>query len=90
MQPDYGCNLNDYLFESLNNSLIGIIKHHVENAILFFEPRILAEHVEVTPPDSTDLTEGKFIIKVEYSIPETNSRFNYVYDYYLNEATGPV
>jgi phage baseplate assembly protein W len=90
MQPDYGCNLNEYLFESLNNSLIGIIKHHVENAILFFEPRIIAERVDVTPADSTDLFEGKFTITVDYLIPETNSRFNYVYDYYLNEATGPV
>ncbi|MBS1596992.1 MAG: GPW/gp25 family protein [Bacteroidetes bacterium] len=90
MQPDYGCNLNDYMFESLNNSLIGIIKHHVENAILFYEPRIVAQNVDVTAADSSDLIEGKFTITVEYVIPETNSRFNYVYDYYLNEATGPV
>ena len=90
MQPDYGCNLNDYVFDSLNNSLIGIIKHHVENSILYFEPRIIAENVDVTAADSTDLLEGKFTITVEYSIPSTNSRFNYVYDYYLNEATRPV
>src|SRR5450759_1426146 len=85
MQPDYGCNLNDYMFESLNNSLIGMIKHHVENAILFYEPRIIAENVDVTAADSTDLIEGKFTITVEYTIPETNSRYNYVFDYYLNE-----
>jgi phage baseplate assembly protein W len=90
MQPDYGCNLKEYMFESLNNSLIGIIKHHVENAILFYEPRIVAENINVTVADSTDLIEGRFTITVEYVIPETNSRFNYVYDYYLNEATGPV
>lgn len=90
LQPDYGCNLNDYMFDSLNNSLIGIIKHHVENAILFFEPRIIAERVDVTAADSSDLIEGRFTINVEYSIPETNSRFNFVYDYYLNEASGPV
>ena len=78
------------MFESLNNSLIGLIKHHVENAILFYEPRIIAENVDVTAADSTDLIEGKFTITVEYTIPETNSRYNYVYDYYLNEAAGPV
>jgi len=27
---------------------------------------------------------------VEYTIPETNSRYNYVFDYYLNEAAGPA
>ena len=90
MQPDYGCNLNDYMFESLNSTLIGIIKHHVENAILYYEPRIVAENVEVTTADSTDLIEGKFTITVTYSVPQTNSRFNYVYDYYLNEASKPV
>jgi phage baseplate assembly protein W len=90
MQPDYGCNLNDYMFESLNNSLIGLIKHHVENSILFYEPRIIAENVDVTAADSTDLFDGKFTITVEYTIPETNSRYNYVYDYYLKEAVGPA
>jgi len=90
MQPDYGCNLNDYMFESLNNSLIGLIKHHVENSILYYEPRIKAENIDVTAADSSDLIEGRFTITVEYSIPETNSRFNYVYDYYLNEALEPI
>lgn len=86
MQPRYGCNLNDYLFEPLNSSVIGYIKDLVENAILFYEPRILAEKIEVTAADSFDIIEGRFTIEVEYSIPGTNSRFNYVYDYYENEA----
>jgi hypothetical protein len=86
MQPLYGCNLNDYLFESLNASLIGFISDLVRNAILYFEPRIKAEKIEVTPVDSVDLLEGRFTISVDYSIPGTNSRYNYVYDYYLTEA----
>lgn len=90
MQPDYGCNLTDYLFESLDSTVIGIIKHHVENAILYYEPRIQVENVDVTSGDSTDLIEGKFTITVSYVVPQTNSRFNYVYDYYLNEASKPV
>src|SRR5688572_872880 len=90
MQPRYGCNLNDYMFESMNSSVIGMIKHRVEQAILFYEPRIIAESIEVTSGDSFDLFEGKFTITVEYSIPGTNSRFNYVYDYYTNEALTAV
>jgi phage baseplate assembly protein W len=86
MQPKYGCNLNDYLFEPLNSSVVGYIKDLVEHAILFYEPRILADKIEVTPQDSLDLIEGRFTISIEYTIPETNSRFNYVYDYYKNEA----
>lgn len=90
MQPKYGCNLNDYLFEGLSSSTIGYIKDRVSNAILYYEPRILAENIEVTSDDSTDLLEGRFLISVEYTIPGTNSRFNYVYDYYKNEALKQV
>lgn len=86
MQPGYGCNLTDYLFEPLSSSMIGFIKDRVEHAILIYEPRIIAEKIEVTDDGSFDLIEGKFTISVEYKIPGTNSRFNYVYDYYKNEA----
>jgi hypothetical protein len=74
----------------LSSSMIGYIKDRVEQSILFYEPRIVAEKVEVTDSGSFDLIEGRFIISVEYSIPGTNSRFNYVYDYYKNEALKPV
>ena len=90
MQPKYGCNLNDYLFEGLSSSTIGYIKERVTNSILYYEPRIVAEKIEVTEDGSADLLEGKFTISVEYSIPGTNSRFNYVYDFYKNEALKPI
>ena len=90
MQPGYGCNLNDYMFEPLSSSMIGFIKDRVENAILIYESRIVVDKIEVTDDGSFDLMEGRFIITVEYTIPGTNSRFNYVYDYYKNEALKPV
>jgi hypothetical protein len=90
MQPKYGCNLSDYLFEALNSSVIGYIKDRVENSILFYEPRIVVENIDVTPDGSFDLIEGRFTISIEYSIPETNSRLNYVYDYYQNEALNSI
>jgi uncharacterized protein len=86
MQPLFGSNLENYIFEPLNSSVIGYIKDVVQNAILFFEPRIIAERIEVTAAGSVDLMEGRFTISIDYIIPEANSRFNYVYDYYLNEA----
>lgn len=90
MQPQYGCNLADYLFEAVDSTIIGYIKDRVQNAILFYEPRIALESVNVTPDDSEDLFQGRFTITITYTIPETNSRFNYVYDYYKNEALKPV
>lgn len=90
MQPKYGCNLNDYLFEPLNSTVIGYIKDLVEHAILYYEPRIVAEKIEVTAQESMEIIEGRFTISIEYLIPETNSRFNFVYDYYSNEALIPA
>jgi len=90
MQPQYGCNLTDYIFDPLDSGMIGYIKDRVQNSILFYESRITIENITVTEPDSSDLWEGKFTIQLEYSIPNTNSRFNYVYDFYLNEAAQPI
>lgn len=90
MQPKYGCNLEEFMFDPLNSTVIGFIKDRVETAILYYEPRILTEKVEVTGDESSDLWEGKFTISIDYSISGTNSRFNYVYDYYKNEALRPL
>jgi uncharacterized protein len=90
MQPKYGCDLQPYLFEPLNASLIGYLKDRVNNAILYYEPRILVEAVDVTALDSVELWAGKFRITVSYTVIQTNSRLNYVYDYYLAEALQPI
>lgn len=90
MQPDYGCNLNDYVFEGLSSTTIGYIKERVANAILYYEPRIVVERIEVTSAGSVDNLQGRFLIDLTYSIPGTNSRFNYVYDFYKNEAVKPI
>lgn len=86
MQPDYGCNLKDYQFESMDNSLIGFLKDLVERAILFYEPRIKLQKVDITEAESFELIQGMLRITVHYEIEGTNTRFNYVYDFYLREA----
>lgn len=86
MQPEYGCNLKDYQFESIDNSLLGFLKDLVERSILYYEPRIKLEKVEVTEADSFELIQGHLTITVHYEIEGTNTRSNYVYDFYLREA----
>jgi len=90
MQPLYGCNLEDYMYEPLSSTVIGYIKDRVENSIMIYESRIKIENIDVTADSSVDLFEGRFTIELEFSIPETNSRFNFVYDYYANEALRPI
>ena len=84
MQPKYGCNLEEYLFESMDTATKTLIRDKVETAILYFEPRIEAKKIELD--DSLQL-EGVVLIKIEYIIRATNSRFNFVFPFYKNEGT---
>lgn len=86
MQPTYGCNLSDYQFEPLNSNLLAFIRSVVERALLYHEPRIIVDNINITSPDSFDLIEGKLTIEIDYRIIETNSRFNFVFPFYLKEA----
>ena len=86
MRPNYGCNLKDYLFEPINSNLLTFVKDLVEDAILYFEPRIRVEKVEVSEADSADAISGRLLISVDYIIKQTNSRFNFVFNFYEEEG----
>ena len=86
MQPTYGCNLKEYQFEPVNNTFLGFLRDMVERAILFFEPRIIVDKITITQPEDFQLFEGMLRISVDYLISNTNSRNNFVYDFYLREA----
>lgn len=84
MQPRYGCDLADLVFETLDTGTKTIIIDRIKTAILFFEPRIIADKIEL---DDSNEAEGKILVLIEYSIPATNSRYNFVYPFYKNEGT---
>lgn len=90
MQPQYGCDLQPYVFSPLNPHMVGYLKDRVRNAILFYESRIKIETLEVTAADSTDAIEGRFRITMTYTVIQTNTRYNYVYDYFQSEALEPL
>ncbi len=84
MNPTFGCSLEDMVFESMNTSMLAYVRNLLETAILYHEPRIDAEPVELI----SDGLEGMLRIVVHYTVRGTNSRFNFVYPFYLNTATG--
>lgn len=84
MQPKYGCNMDEMVFETLDTTTKTIIKDKIRTAILFFEPRI--DLVSITMNAVNEL-EGEILIEIEYIVRATNSRFNFVFPYYVNEAT---
>lgn len=82
MQPKFGCNLNDMVFENLDVTLQTEMKNRIEKAILFYEPRVDLEGIALTP----DETGGLIIIDVRYIVRATNTRGNLVYPFYLTEV----
>jgi len=84
MVPNYGCNLDELLFESLNRTLITHITELIKTAILYHEPRIDADRIDIT---ESDTLQGELFIKVEYIVRATNSRSNVVFPFYLEEGT---
>ena len=86
MQRLYGCNVRDQQFEPVSNTFLGFLVDLVERAILFFEPRIVVENISITEPGDVQVLEGIILISIDYVIAGTNSRYNYVYPFYLREA----
>ena len=84
MQPAYGCGLHAMVFETVNESTVTEIRDLIERAILFYEPRINLEGVEV---EMEDVYEGRLDIRIDYTIRQTNTRSNMVYPFYFIEGT---
>lgn len=82
MQPLFGCNLDDLVFEVLDTTLMTEIKNKVEKSILYFEPRINLRYIEVIPQIEL---EGRILLSIDYTVRATNSRSNLVFPFYLSE-----
>jgi len=84
MQPNYGCNLDEMVFEAMNLTMLTYMKDLVENAILYYEPRIDLEKIEI---DTSQELEGILLIIIDFTVRTTNSRYNYVFPFYKNEGS---
>ncbi|MBC6608771.1 GPW/gp25 family protein [Hymenobacter sp. BT188] len=84
MLPEFGCNLEELVFESLDTTTKTLMTDKIESAILYYEPRIKLEEVRL---DSSRELEGVVFIEVIYRVRTTNSRFNFVFPFYKKEGT---
>jgi len=84
MLPDYGCNLDEMMFETMTTTFKTYIREMIRNAILLYEARIDLNAVTI---DDSREAEGVILIIVQYTVRTTNSRFNFVYPFYKNEGT---
>lgn len=84
MNPEYGCPLRQFLFETPTLTRLTQLQQVVERAILHFEPRVTASKVEA---NTEQLNDGLLLLEVAYTIRSINSRHNVVYPFYYQEAT---
>lgn len=84
MQPKYGCNMDELLFNPLNQTLKTFVSELIRTAILYHEPRIDVEKIDITKGD--DLI-GELLVLIDFKVRATNSRINMVYPLYKQEGT---
>jgi phage baseplate assembly protein W len=83
MRPDFGCGIHDLVFENLSAATLGRIDRDVHEALLRFEPRIDVTGVTVTAGG-----ENLLLIDIDYEVRATNTAFNLVYPFYLQQGAG--
>ena len=84
MQPTFGCELSQFLFEEIRQGVITSIRSVISDALIYHEPRIKVDRIDVSQSQEE---VGLLMISIDYTIRQTNSRYNLVYPFYINEAT---
>ncbi|MBK1699381.1 GPW/gp25 family protein [Thiococcus pfennigii] len=82
MRPDFGSGLRALAFEPLSSATVAMARLRVEQALIRWEPRIDQIAVQV----ETDPQQGRLLIEIRYRLRSTNTFYNLVYPFYLQEA----
>lgn len=79
LQPKYGLDLRDQVFEAMSRTAQSYLEDRVRSAILIYEPRIELQDLKL---DFSKRLEGTVLLQVEYRVRTTNSRYNLVFPFY--------
>jgi phage baseplate assembly protein W len=80
MRPNFGCDVHTLIFSPNNATTWGLAAHYVEDALIFWEPRIQLLGVDAQA-DAAD--PARLVISVNYRIKATNDARSIVYPFYL-------
>lgn len=84
MHPNYGSALSSFAFTPISTTTLTYMQSIISDEILFNEPRIKVSDISIKPSISED---GRLDITIEYIVNATNNRYNYVFPFYIREAT---
>lgn len=83
MEPEFGCRIWEYSFETVDYTTMYAMKNQVEQALVRWEPRITNVQAEVS---DERVEEGLLLIHVSYVVRSTNNLYNLVYPFYILEG----
>lgn len=85
MRPGFGCGIHDFVFAPINTATINQVENSVREALTLWEPRIELLKVEASAEKADN---GMLPVSIDYRVRNTNSRFNMVYPFYMQEGAG--
>jgi uncharacterized protein len=83
MRPEFGCGIHDFVFAVVNTTVLNLAESSIREALIMWEPRIQLERVKAS---AEQISRGKLLIHIDYTVRTTNNRFNLVYPFYLTEG----
>lgn len=87
MLADFGCALDGLMFEEMDQALQNRVGAAIGDAILYHETRIKLDGVRV---EASAEEPGLLLVRIAYTVRTTNSRFNMVFPFHLQEAGAPL
>jgi phage baseplate assembly protein W len=85
MRPEFGCAIHDFIFDSVDYNVAGLISYEVRQSLIRWEPRVDVADVEVTI-DDTD--RSLVYIDISYTRKGTNDPRNLVFPFYVIPEEG--
>ena len=83
MRPEFGCEVHDYVFDTIDAEMIGKVDTAVRRALIRWEPRIEVIGLEF---DLDEVDQGKLLITISYEVLSTSRLYNLVYPFYVIPA----
>ncbi|QDG54909.1 GPW/gp25 family protein [Persicimonas caeni] len=82
MRPEFGCAIHDFVFAPNNAGTRAAIAHHVQEALVRWEPRIDVIDVRAT----SDAERPNLLrVEIDYRVRANNAVHNLVYPFFLQE-----
>jgi phage baseplate assembly protein W len=83
MRPDFGCEVHDYVFDTIDAEMVGRVETAIHKALDRWEPRIQVTSIDF---DLEEVDRGRLLITISYRVLQTSRLYNLVYPFYVIPA----